>query len=358
MGAIRKILIIRFSSIGDIVLSSPLLRILRTRYPEARIDFLVKSGYADLVRYNPHISSVIELRSSKWNELNALRKRVADERYDVVLDIHNGLRSRYLRQFSHAHTVGVIDKQVLKRWALVNFHWNLYSQDVPVVQRTIEAANHGASLDIEDDGQGLEVFVPNEISAKIATLLAHYGMKTSDAVVGIAPCAKHNTKMWLAERFTELAIRAVQEMHAKILCLGGIDDAERCEDIVQHINSACGSQKAHNVAGQFSLLETSAALDSCSAVVCNDSAIMHLATARKRPVIAIFGPTVREFGFFPYGDRSMVIEQKDLACRPCSHLGSERCPLGHFRCMKDTTVDHVFQALGILAPHPLKTTHL
>lgn len=157
--------------------------------------------------------------------------------------------------------------------------------------------------------------------------------------------------MWLKERFAEVAVEVVQVHNAKVLLFGGSEDINRCTEIAEFVNTTVGSEAAINLAGKLSLLETASALDFCDVVLCNDTGIMHLAAARQRNVVAIFGPTVKEFGFFPYGIHAVVVEHSDLPCRPCTHIGSAQCPKGHFRCMRDITVDQVLKAISSTLIH-------
>jgi lipopolysaccharide heptosyltransferase II len=351
MRALNKILIIRFSSIGDIVLASSLIRALRMSYPDALIDFLVKSEYAELVRFNPHLSSVITLRTSKMEELTDLRRRIGSERYDAIFDIHNSLRSRFLRLFSGAKHVSVVNKRVLPRFVLVKFKRNLYNEVLSVANRYLETA---AMYGVHDDGKGLEIFIPDDTASAVLAIMGKYNLTRYERVVGFAPAAKHYTKRWLPERFVELGIKLAKQERAKILVFGGKNDSDFCGDIAQLINSDLDSSAAESLAGKFSLLEIAAALDYCHVVVSNDTGVMHLAAARKRNVVAIFGSTVREFGFFPYKTKNLVIEQEGLPCRPCSHIGLAQCPKGHFKCMRDINVDRVLSATRELFEPPIE----
>lgn len=341
----QKILIVRFSSIGDIVLASPLIRALRAKFPQAQIDFLVKTEYADLVRFNHHLSSTIELSRPDVAALRHVHAVVRKERYDVILDIHNSLRSRAVRLLSGAKKTFVIDKQVLARFMLIHFKWNLYHEVMPVAERYLKTAT---PLGVRNDGKGLEVFIPDETLFAVSSMMSKYRLDRSDAVIGIAPSARHFTKMWLQERFIEVAIETARNYNGRVLLFGGTEDVVRCATITERVNETLGRAAAVNLAGKLSLLETAAALDVCDVVLSNDTGIMHLAAARQRNVVAIFGPTVREFGFFPYGTHADVIEHPDLACRPCTHIGSQQCPQGHFRCMNDISAQRVTQSVSTM----------
>lgn len=336
----EKILIIRLSSIGDILLSSPLIRCLRNKFPNSQIDFLVRNDYADLVKYNPHISKVIEFDTrGGFNSLKKLTHQLKQENYNVVLDIHNSLRSRYIRCFSKPQSVHIVDKRTPARFCLVKFKLNLYKKDVPVAERYLETAKE---LGVENDKKGLEVFIQDNQQNKIAEKLLQLRSSDIKMIAGVAPSAKHNTKKWQAGKYVELLSRLVSEQDALILAFGGIEDKKEIDDIVNKVNQISNKQAALNFAGELSLLENAAALDYCNVVITNDTGLMHLAAARKKKVVALFGPTVREFGFFPYGTENIVIENKTVRCRPCSHIGSKACPKKHFKCMEDISSEKVY----------------
>ena len=331
--ALDKILIIRFSSLGDILLASPLVRLLRRAYPHAQIDFLLKSKFADLMRYNPDLSSLIELSTSDGKELNELRRRIQTVRYDAIFDLHNSLRSRYVRTFAGAKHVRVVDKKLFPRFMLLNLKKNFYGKNVPgVAQRYIETAH---SFGIEDDQEGLNIVVPRDIASETSVLLSKYHLDRHEHVIGIVAGARHFTKRWPQERFVALGCMMAKEYKAKLLLFGGKEEEEYCGDIAQMINASCGASAAENLAGSLSLLENAAAFDACNLVVTNDTGLMHVAAARKRKIVAIFGSTVREFGFFPSYTENIVVERNGLDCRPCTHIGLAKCPEGHFRCMKE-----------------------
>lgn len=351
--AVSKTLIIRLSSIGDIILASPLVRILRKKFPATAIDFLVKSEYADLVRHNPHLSNIIELDPhAGFKHLRALRRRIRQERYDLIIDIHGNLRSNFLRRGNY-RTV-VVKKRRIARFLLVNFKWNVYAKHgshrlaLPVALRYLETLD---SYGIQDDGEGLEVFVPQEISDRVRHQLERAGFDPLRPSVGICPTARHSTKMWLPDRFGELVFLLLREENANVLLWGGKDDRARCGEIERQVlEKAEGRGALLNLAGSFSIIETAAGMDLCDVVVTNDTGLLHLAAARKRRVVAIFGPTVKEFGFFPFGTKSTVIERKGLYCRPCSHIGGAKCPEGHFRCMKEISVEEVLSEVKSFLP--------
>ena len=338
----KKILIIRFSSMGDVIIASPLIRVLRAAYPKAQIDFLVKSEYADLVRFNPHLSSIVELKTVDKDELKELKRSLCRTHYDIIFDIHNSLRSRYLLWFSGAKYTRVINKRVIRRFFLIKFKWNFYGNIISVADRYLETAK---TFHISNDGQGLEIFVNEESVSTVKAMMGKYRLERYDLVIGLAPSARHYTKRWLPERYVELGTEIAKKFSAKLLIFGSKNEQDYCGDIAQMINANLGSTAAESFAGKLTLLETAAVLDGCSLVITNDSGIMHLAAARKKKVIAIFGSTVKEFGFFPYGTDNAVVENENLSCRPCSHIGLEKCPRNHFKCMKDIYAGDVLNVI-------------
>jgi heptosyltransferase-2 len=345
---IHRTLIIRLSSVGDIILSSLMVRMLRKRFPASTIDFLVKQEYADLMRYNRAISRVIELPSDgRIADLRSVRTQIHAAPYDLLIDIHDSLRSRYLC-FGHPR-VARIRKRKIARFLLVKAKWNVYDWfgGAPgVAERYLETVR---SLGVENDGGGLEAFFPENAVAHTKNIFMEAGIRDQRALIGICPSAKHSNKMWLKERFAETATSLAHEHGAAVLLFGsGKDEEIRCQEVKAMIEQQSQGIPVLNLAGRLSLLETAAMMDHCSVIVTNDSGLMHLAAARKRKVVAIFGPTVRELGFFPYGTTSTVIENVSLSCRPCTHIGLPLCPKRHFKCMNDIQAAQVIDAARVL----------
>lgn len=340
---LHKTLIIRLSSVGDVVLSLPLVRALRGRFPGCQIDYCVKAAYSDLVRDNPHLSRVIEFPDNgTMADLFRMRSAIAATRYDLIIDIHDSIRSRFL--CAGSGDVARINKRKLARTLLVKFKSDAYQRfgGAPgVVERYFETVR---DLDVTDDGKGLELSVPAEARSSVDALLAEEHVIKGAPCIGIAPSSRHGTKMWPSERFAAAGGQLAEKYNATVLLFGAPDEHDRCELISRLIDRQYPGTQVVNLAGWASLLETAAAIDRCKVVLTNDSGLMHIAAARKVRVVAIFGPTVRQFGFYPPPETSTVIEHNELDCRPCSHTGLPRCPKGHFRCMNDTSVETVVSA--------------
>lgn len=331
---IKRILIIRFSSIGDIILTTPLVRCLRSQFPHAEIHFLTKVQFMDLVLYNPNINKVIGFDSKKEkNALHNLRKTLQENAYDWVIDLHQNLRSLYLKRgfFSTSYP-----KHTFKRWLITNLNQrNIYLS--PILERYFEAVRR---FGIENDNLGNEVFFEKENKEKIQLLFSEKGISSSQKILTICTGASAFTKRWFPERFAEVADYFAKK-NFQIVLIGGKEDWETSETIIKMM---INSTKTLNLAGKCSLLDSAAVLQSSEIVLTHDTGMMHLAQSQKRPLVAIFGATTRHFGFFPMPEKSIVVE-KQLACRPCSFHGGSACPKQHFDCMRTIEAKEVIEAL-------------
>jgi lipopolysaccharide heptosyltransferase II len=332
-----KILVIRMSSIGDIILTTPLLRCLKKRYPETDITFVVKEQFAVLLSHSPYIDNLVPFSSKTgFAGLRSLKKKLRTEKYDLVIDIHKNLRSIYLRTFIGAGKVTGYSKQILRRTVLIWLRINLFKKIKPVFLRYFESVRN---FDVAYDGAGTEITVPEAISSRVKGIVAKTGyVSGSGPLVILCPGATYLNKKWLPERFAETARILAGSGNTFIIVHGGKGDEQLCESIARQ-----AGPKTINMAGKFDLLETAALLKSANLVIANDSGLLHLAQSQKTPVTGIYGATVRELGFFPMDGKSTVVEIP-LYCRPCTHKGLDRCPEKHFRCMKDITTDSVTAA--------------
>lgn len=333
MDSPRKILIVRMSSIGDIVLTTPVIRALRLRFPDAQIDFLVKSQFASLPENNPNISNIIPFDSgSGFGGLLKLRNRLSAEKYDWLIDLHRSLRSRFLSAFCGFKLKTTYKKQLFNRFMLIRFKKNFYKEVKPVYMRYFEALE---PFHIEYDGNGTEVFLlESDFSGFNSGII-------NEKTVVLCPGAAHANKQWLHERFAQLAIE-LSLSGCNVVLLGGKKEKRLCEQIKE-----ISKVELHILAGETSLRQSAALLSKSAVVVANDSGMMHLAQAVKTPVVAIYGPTTRELGFFPFPEKSTVIE-KELSCRPCTFKGAESCPKGHFNCMKNIGSQEVADAIKMV----------
>lgn len=328
---IKKILIIRLSSIGDIILTTELIRLVRKRFPDAVIDFLIQKEYKELLQYNNRINNIIEYdKKLTLNELNTNRKaQLKNEKYDLVIDLHNNVRTRHWRRGIYKHLVKV-RKYRLEKLALV--HINNSFNSMPHV--TDRYYNSISELGIEKDNRGLEVWLENESAYKANE------NNTLNYQIGIAPGAKHFTKMYPIEKIILLFEKLLLIYpNYKFKIFGIAEDKPLSDEITK-----LGGDRVKSFCGELSLLETAKEIDACDMLISNDSGLMHLAAARKVPTLAFFGSTVPQFGFTPYGNRAEIVEV-DLGCRPCTHIGRDKCPKGHFDCMNLIENDIVLEKI-------------
>lgn len=327
-----NILMVRFSAIGDLLLLTPLVRALRRRHPDARITIVTRDTLAPLLAHNPHVSEVVA-----WNPATPLTELAGTLRgrgFSHRLDLHGSLRSRALRVLLGGKWTGY-PKHRLARAALIRTRRNLYRDHRPVAERYFDAARE---LDVTPDSGSLEVFLPRPAISQAGEFLESRGLGASRQLIAIAPGAAHFTKRWPPHHWIAL-VRRLIEAGNDVVALGGPDDAALGEAV-----TAPAGDRAGNAAGVFDLLGSAALLKRMRAVVSGDTGLMHLATAVGTPVVALFGPTVEPFGFFPYHAKAAVLERA-LGCRPCSAHGGPACPLRHHRCLQDLQPADVLEAL-------------
>jgi heptosyltransferase-2 len=326
------VLVVRFSAIGDILLTTPLLRAIRTRHPGARIAVLTKEPYVPLLSHNPHVNEVLSVAPDEG--ILAIAERIRGVRYSHLLDLHGNLRSHALRRLAPGPWRSY-DKRTLQRTLLITTKRDGYGDVVPVAERYFEAAKE---LEVDPDGGPPDFFISEEADCRAAERLAALGLGRERPIVALAPGAAHATKRWPVEHWVELIAR-ITPTGADIAVLGGPDDAEAAGEIARAAGGSVGS-----LAGALGLQETGAVIRRAELLISGDTGVMHMATGVGTPVVALFGPTVRQFGFFPYRSPAEVVEL-DLPCRPCSAHGTRRCPLGHHHCMRQMAPDLVYAAL-------------
>lgn len=324
-----KKLLIRLSSAGDVILTTPLLKLIKEREPDSEIHFVVKSNFSDLIQYNPNISTIHLVQShAKFGELEELRQRLLKENFDATLDLHNNFRSIYLRRGT-SKRIQVISKEILKRAALVKMKLNLYSEILPVSLKYARVYDKTLMKVARP-----EIFFKAELQDKADEIWKNSKVNGQN-VVFLCPGAKHFTKRWPAENWKELA-RTIAAYNQVVL-IGGNEDKNIC-DAIEEIGGVT------NFCGKLTMLESTAMLSHADLVITNDSFLMHAANALGKKIIAIFGSTVKEFGFFPYQVDNRIMEVHGLNCRPCSHIGRPSCPKSHFKCMLATTPEMVYRA--------------
>ncbi len=332
----KKILLIRFSSIGDIVLTSPVVRALKTQIG-CELHVLTKQKFSFLFVNNPYVDQVHTLKDDIAEVLPALKL----ENFDFVVDLQKNLRSYRVKKALGKPSAS-FPKLNKQKWLLVNFKLNNLP-DIHIVDRYFKAV---ASLGVANDLKGLDYFIPE--SAVVDPSFVHRSL--SGRYVAIAIGGQHTTKMMPTEKL----VGVIEKIKLPVVLLGDKSDNSRGEEIVQQLNR----QDVFNVCGQFSLDQSASLIRQAAAVISHDTGLMHIAAAFKKPVVSIWGNTVPDFGMYPYlpntPELSVIAEVNDLKCRPCSKLGYKKCPKKHFRCMIDQDETFIAKSVTRLIQKQLK----
>lgn len=310
-----KILILRFSSIGDIVLTTPVIRCLRNKFPEAEIHYATKLAYYSILEHNPYINRIHLLQNSDLDLINELKK----EKFDYVIDLHHNQRTFLIKLMLGVRSFS-FDKLNLEKWLLVNFKINRLPEK-HIVDRYLETCK---SLDVVNDGKGLDYFLSNDDEVDIVKLPETFHRGYIAWVIG----AKQNTKKFPVDKI----IRTLAYVKHPVILLGGKEDEKEGSEILQKCVGL--DIPVYNAAGKFSLNQSASLISQAQVVIANDTGLMHIAAAYKKPTISIWGNTIPEFGMSSYKTANVIVEVKCLACRPCSKLGYKECPQKHFSCMK------------------------
>jgi ADP-heptose:LPS heptosyltransferase len=317
---LKKYLIIRFSSIGDIVLTTPLVRCLKNQATPCEVHYLTKNQFGSVLRANPYINKIVTINNSVAEVADELQK----EKYDLIIDLHKNFRS-----FDVFRKLGVrrvsFPKLNLKKWMLVNLKIDTMP-DVHIVDRYFEAVRR---LGVKNDLKGLDYYIPNSDRVSTAMLPESHRSGYLAFVLG----GRHYTKQLPSQKAIELC----GLVDFPIVLLGGSEDAEEAGVI-----AASNSKKIFNSCGKFSINQSASLVEQAKLVITNDTGLMHVAAAFHKKIISIWGNTVPQLGMYPYlplePENFSIYEIKNLSCRPCSKIGFDQCPKKHFRCMMDQDI--------------------
>ncbi len=330
---IQRILIIRFSSIGDIVLTTPVIRAIKTHQPGIEVHYLTQEGFSPILDNNPYLDKVIIYKSLIRTSLELKRQR-----YDVILDLHNNFRSRIITLLVAAEIIRY-KKLNIEKWLMVNFKINRLP-NIHVVDRYMETL---VPLNIKSDQLGLDYFIPEKDIVETDWIPETH--RNGYIVYGIG--AQHGTKKLPFEKMIELCAK----INKPIILVGDTLDVEVGEKIKDFFTSDVSDsldsvlKKMHkqtvifNAAGKFNLNQTASIIKKAEFVFTHDTSIMHIAAAFKKRIFSIWGNTIPLFGMYPYKTKFWIFENKDLECRPCSKIGFNKCPKGHFNCMNGLSFD-------------------
>ena len=340
----KNILIIQTAFLGDVILATPLVKAIKKAFPDCFLSFLLIPQTKEVLAHNPYVDEVIvydKKREEKGiSSFFALVKKIKNKNFDLAFVPHRSLRSALLAYLSRVSVRIGFDR------SSGSF---LFTQKIKYVSN-IHEIERNLSLLFESIHSGKE---PNfDLSEKLPAvfpskqdfyfaekLLEDEKIGEKDKIVGIAPGSVWATKRWLPERFAEVVDLLMKKENIKVVLFGGKEDDSLCQKI-----AGLTKKKPIVAAGRTNILQSAALISKCELLLSNDSAPVHLGVAMKRPVIAIFGSTIPEFGFGPYAKNNVIL-QKKLYCRPCGIHGKRKCPEKHFRCMKEITTEEVLDAI-------------
>lgn len=315
-----KVLIIRFSSIGDIVLTTPVIRCIKNQLEgEVEVHYITKNKFKTIVENNPYVAKVFGIDKTVDEVIHELQK----EDYDYVVDLHKNIRSRKVKKKLNALSF-TFDKVNWQKWLLVNFKINKLPNK-HIVDRYLDCV---APLGIENDNKGLDYFIPEKDKVDIKSVLPesfHSGYE------GFVIGGTYTTKRLPTHKIIEYCDKAKKP----IVLLGGPEDKANAERIMQSTKG-----NVFNACGVFNLNQSASLVEQTERIITNDTGLMHIAAAFKKDIISVWGNTVPEFGMYPYlpGENSKIVEVK-LSCRPCSKLGYDKCPKTHFKCMEGISLN-------------------
>ena len=342
MRQIDRILVIQTAFLGDVILTLPLVQVLKEFFAFSLIDVVVIPKAASILSGHPAIRKAVEFdKRGKDRGLFGLWKlamKLRSEHYSIALVPHRSLRSALL-----AFLAGIPIRVGFARGGGRFFFSSrvAYIRDAHEIERNLSLLK---GIGISQYPFRRPVVSPSqEDSTRVADFLSGSFGSQTPGLVALAPGTVWNTKRWYKDRYAELAARLSADGLGVVL-IGGREDQELCGEIA----ATSGTTMIADASGKLSLLQSAELVRLSRILVCNDSAPLHLATAVGTPIVAIFGATVPEFGFGPVGDRDIVVETRGLSCRPCSIHGGDRCPIKTFECMDRITSERVYQKIQAL----------
>ena len=318
-----KILIIRFSSIGDIVLTTPVVRCVHKQLG-AEVHFLTKKNFKGIVENNPYIKKVWIIEKN----VSEIADELKAENFDYVVDLHKNLRTWQVKNALSTRFL-VFHKLNVDKWLVVNLKINRLPK-VHIVDRYLKTVE---KLGVQNDGEGLDYFIPAKDEVDISTF------NIPPQYIAFVIGAAHATKRLPTEKIVEIC----NQIKLPVLLLGGKEDFENGQMIE---NQTIG--KVINLCGKLNLNQSASVVRQATKVVTHDTGLMHIAAAFRKDIISVWGNTIPGFGMTPYlpSEGSKIFEVTNLKCRPCSKIGFDKCPKGHFWCMNDQNTEGTVSAIN------------
>jgi len=334
---IKKILIIQTAFIGDVILTTSLVEATKKIFPGAAIHFIAIPSTGNIIETHPLVDKlwIFDKRGRDRGLINLFRfaKKLRVENYDLALVPHRSLRSAVLAFWAK------IPRSIGFTRSAAPFLFTdkiIYHQDIHEVERNLSLLTPFR----ESFSKVMPRIYPDDTDIlEIDRFVAENALNPDDVWIAIAPGSIWATKRWLKEGFTELCHKLGQHQDVRIILIGGPDDRLLCEWIRK-----ASEVKTVNTAGRFTLRQSAEIIRRCRLIVTNDSGPLHIGVGVDTQVLAIFGPTVPAFGFYPYGENDIIFEKK-VYCRPCSIHGGDKCPTGTFLCMKSITANQIYREI-------------
>jgi ADP-heptose:LPS heptosyltransferase len=317
-----KILVVRFSSIGDVVLTTPVLRCIKEQLKNVELHYLTKQNFLNVIENNPNVERFFAIKNGLHEVISELKK----QNYDYIIDLHHNLRTLKLKKALGKKAFS-FNKLNLEKWLMVHLKLNRLPHQ-HIVDRYFETVS---SLGVKNDGNGLDHFIHDKDQISVQNYLpASFQNGYNVLVVG----GSYFTKQIPLNKLKEIC----NQSGLPVILLGGKEDAKIAEEV--HIDF---KEYTINLCGQLNINQSASIIQQSRTVITSDTGLMHIAAAFKKDIISLWGNTIPEFGMGPYlpGTNSHILEVKALPCRPCSKLGYSKCPKGHFKCMNDIKVDSV-----------------
>ncbi|MDD3049948.1 MAG: glycosyltransferase family 9 protein [Candidatus Cloacimonetes bacterium] len=323
-----NIILLRLSSIGDIVLTEPIIKQLKTHFPDSHLTFLTKKSYVDLLSSFSGIDQIIG-----WDGKISSIKSI-DRKFDLVIDLHKKLNTFMISLFLKKKRIVRYDKKRKLRKQIIRKTTN------DVIDSTlILYASIFENLNLSFKFSNPTIIPIDSSQKKINKLFIDYGVNPEGNILTIYPGASYNTKKYPVEYLSDLINMIPEEWHFQIIIHGGHQDKREAVEIKRRCKS-----KVVDMCGATAIAETIALISASSAIISNDSGPMHIAAALNKPQIAIFGATHTKLGFRPLNEKAIVL-QSNICCQPCSLHGGTICPNGHFNCMRTITPELLLENL-------------
>lgn len=346
----KKILVIRFSSIGDIVLTTPVIRCIKEQLKGIELHYLTKNNFKGILETNPHIDKIHTIERKVSEIIPQLKK----EDFDFIVDLHHNLRTLQVKQaLRKPHSS--FNKLNIEKWMMVSLKINRLP-DEHIVDRYFETVE---KLNVKNDGKGLDYFIPAKDEVNIASLPATH----RNGYIGFVIGAAHATKQLPIEKIISIC----KKLNQPVVLLGGKEETEKGEQIKKAVG-----ELIFNSCGKYNLNQSASLVKQAQKIITHDTGLMHIAAAFQKPIVSVWGNTIPEFGMYPYyGDkgqetwdrgqgtggskgqeikesRSKIIEVKNLSCRPCTKIGFDKCPRRHFKCMNEISEEQVVRIVQSL----------